>query len=115
MKVAGKTTCIYPASGQQGVQPDGPAGGHTPEALTYCITIGSRSLPEVLSWIACRILTPAKGDSQDHRDTSCGLSMNRPLCVRRDRSHRASHWLCPTHVAADRQTVSGPRHLWGLE
>src|SRR5215510_7402721 len=74
----------------------------------------NRSLPEVLRWIAARILTPDKGDSHDHRYTQCSSHVNRLLFFRRHRSCRASHRLCQTRVAADRQTVSGPRHLWSL-
>ena len=62
--------------------------------------------------MACRILTPAKGDSHDHRDTPCGLHVHRLLCLRRQRGGRASHRLCPTHVDADGPTVAGARHLW---
>src|SRR2546428_3898054 len=80
-----------------------------------CITMESRSLPEVVRWIACRILTPDQGDSHDDMDTQCAIHVNRLLFFRRYRSHRAAHWLCQTHVEDDGQTFSGPCDVWGLE
>ena len=57
--------------------------GHTHEAITYCMTMGRRSLPEVIRGMACRIFTPAQGDAHDDMDTQCGLHVHRLLFFRR--------------------------------